>query len=57
MLSRQLDVSLEFCEKIWGRNRTSIVNGTWRILFKIIKLYEVCPEGIQPCNIKNREIY
>ena len=40
--------------KLSFRSSASII---WQQLCWVLKVYDICPEGIQPCNMKNWDIY
>ena len=58
--------SRRFLEQFWVHNRLfpyifctciTVTGISWCcIFFKFGQIHEVCPEGIQPCHVKNRDI-
>ena len=48
---------LEFLMNLFQVNSVLEILFTRIHFYSLVKTYEVCPEGIQPCAMKNRDIY
>ena len=55
--SATLKNSLAIPENVEHTTYHKSSNPTLGIYLKGMKTYEVCPEGMQPCDEKNRDIY